>query len=72
MVIRFEKYLSRRLQREEYRKALVERILAFHRNSPNGEKEDSMYLQHVRSGFPIDVLESIVQKIEQEQRAGGQ
>ncbi len=70
MVIRFERYLSRRLQKEQYRKELVERILSYHRTSPDGEKEDSMYLQHVKSGFPIDVLESIVQKLEQ--RAGGQ
>ena len=73
MVIPFDRYLSRRVQKEDYRKELVAKILAHHRASPNGEREDSMYLDHVRSGFPIDVLEGIVQKLEQEGlKAGGE
>jgi len=34
-----------------------------------GESEGSMYIEHVKDGFPIEILENIVDKLER--RAGG-
>lgn len=70
MVIPFDRHLKRRKQQEQYRKELVDRILSHHRSSPDGEAENDGYLEHVKEGFPIEILENIVQKLEQ--RAGGQ
>ncbi len=70
MVISFDRHFKKRLQQEQYRRELVERILSHHKADPDGEPEGSMYIEHVKDGFPIDILENIVQRLEQ--RAGGQ
>lgn len=69
MVIPFDRHFKRRKSQEQYRRELVERILSHHRQ-PNGEPEDSMYIEHVKDGFPIEILENIIQRLEQ--RAGAQ
>lgn len=69
MVIPFDRHFKKRKQREQYRLDLVERILSHHRQNPLGESEGSMYIEHVKDGFPIEILENIVDKLER--RAGG-
>ena len=70
MVIPFDRHFKRRKQQEQYLKELVDRILTHHREHPTGESDGSMYIEHVKAGFPIDILENIVQKLEP--RAGGE
>ncbi|RYZ58519.1 MAG: hypothetical protein EOP07_06765 [Proteobacteria bacterium] len=70
MIIPFDRHLKRRKQQEQYRQELVDRILSHHRSSPDAEVDKDGYLEHVKEGFPIEILENIVQKLEQ--RAGGQ
>jgi len=69
MVIPFDRHFKKRKQREQYRLDLVERILSHHGQNPLGESEGSMYIEHVKDGFPIEILENIVDKLER--RAGG-
>jgi hypothetical protein len=70
MVIPFDRHLKRRKQQEQYRQELVDRILSHHRMSSDADPQSDGYIEHVKEGFPIEILENIVQKLEQ--RAGGQ
>lgn len=70
MVIPFDRHFKRRKSQEQYRCELVEKILSHHRAEPNSETEDSMYIEHVKEGFPVEILENIIQRLEQ--RAGAQ
>ena len=70
MVIPFDRHFKRRKSQEQYRCELVEKILSHHRAEPNSETEDSMYIEHVKEGFPIEILENIIQRLEP--RAGAQ
>jgi hypothetical protein len=67
MIIRFDRYLTRKRDREEYRRELVERIVNHHK--AQGYDPDDSYLEHVKAGFPVEILENIVQKIDQGQAA---
>ncbi|RZA12409.1 MAG: hypothetical protein EOP10_31450 [Proteobacteria bacterium] len=67
MVIPFDRHLKRKLEREQYRRELVERIVSHHK--AHGYDPSDTYLEHVKVGFPIEILENIVQKLEQEQAA---
>ncbi|MBC7661073.1 MAG: hypothetical protein H7249_15350 [Chitinophagaceae bacterium] len=69
MVIPFDRHFKRRQDQEQYRRDLVDRILAHYRQDPKENAEGSMYIEHVKQGFPVEILENIVQKLEQ--RAGG-
>ncbi|MFY7928382.1 MAG: hypothetical protein ACOVS5_05895 [Oligoflexus sp.] len=71
MVVSFEKYHNRRQKKLAYRQELVERIFAHHRQLPHGDAEDSFFLQHVREGFPINILENILARLDA-QRASGE
>ncbi len=70
MVIPFDRHFKKRKQREQYRLDLVERILSHYRDDPSGQPDGSMYIEHVKAGFPIEILENIVEKLER--RAGGE
>ncbi|MBC7531446.1 MAG: hypothetical protein H7318_07695 [Oligoflexus sp.] len=70
MVIPFDRHFKRRKSQEQYRRELVEKILSHHRAEPKGETEDSMYIEHVKEGFPVEILENIIQRLEQ--KAGAQ
>lgn len=65
MVIPFDRHLKRKQEREEYRRELIDRIVNYHQ--AHGYDPSDSYLEHVRTGFPIEILENIVQKLEQEQ-----
>lgn len=63
MVIPFDRHLRRKREREEYRLELIDRIVSYHR-AQGYDSEDS-YLEHVRTGFPIEILENIIEKLEE-------
>ena len=65
MVVDFQVHLNRRRQRSSYRAELVEKILAYHLRDPEGEKDGSLYLEHVKNGFPVHILENILERLEQ-------
>ncbi len=67
MLIPFDRHLKRRQERDEYRQFLIQRIAAHHESQ--GYDLNDTFMQHVRNGFPLEKLESIVQKLDQEPAA---
>jgi len=63
MVIDFAKGKAKRDKKVAYRQRLVSRIIACYQLT-NSEVLDSFYMEHVRSGFPIHVLEEIAERLE--------
>ncbi|MFW7380909.1 MAG: hypothetical protein ACOH5I_18985 [Oligoflexus sp.] len=64
MVIDFAKMKARRDEKLAYRQNLINRIVA-HYQETNHEMLDSFYMEHVRHGFPIHVLEEIAERLDQ-------
>ncbi len=64
MLLDFQSHFDRRRQRSSYRAELVEKILAYNSQDPEGEREGSLYLEHVKNGFPVHILENILQRLE--------
>lgn len=67
MVIPFDRHIKRKQEREEYKRELIARILEYYQSQ--GVDAGDSYLDHVKTGFPIEILENIVQKLDQEQAA---
>ncbi len=67
MVISFERHLKRKQEKEAYRLELIAKIVE--RHAALGQELSDSYLEHLKLGFPIEILESIVQKLDQDQAA---
>lgn len=63
MIIDFTYHQERKAVKEHYRKQLVEQINAYYL-SDKARKENAFYLEHVRTGFPIHILEGILERLE--------
>ena len=63
MILNFSEYRSKKLAKEKYRDELVSKIFAYF-DSLEHKRDYDYYLDHVRSGFPIHVLEGILDRIE--------
>ena len=63
MVINFDRYLEKQVERKDYRQKLVDEIIAYYREHQGEFEAESFYLQHVRVGFPISILENIRERL---------
>ena len=63
MIISFDHHREKLLERSAYRQQLVDEIMAFHLQHHGEAEAESFYLQHVRIGFPISILENILQRL---------
>lgn len=63
MVISFERVKASRDARQEYRQKLVDKILS-HYDSKEDKSDTEYYLEHIKSGFPIHILEGIAERLE--------
>ncbi len=64
MLLSFQEHLDRRRQKSSYRAELVAKILEYNDQNPDGEKAGSLYIEHVKHGFPVHILENILQRLE--------
>ncbi|SMF56274.1 hypothetical protein [Pseudobacteriovorax antillogorgiicola] len=64
MVLNFQDFKKRKAEKQSYRDSLVNKIVD-HYSEENLEKDNSFYLEHVRTGFPIHVLEGILERLEE-------
>ena len=64
MVINFQDFKQRKTEKQDYRDGLVSKIESIYKEE-NPENKESFYLEHVRNGFPIHVLEGILERLEQ-------
>lgn len=63
MLIDFAKSKAKREEKQAYRESLVNRILT-HFQHADCENPGKFYLEHVRDGFPIHMLEDIAERLE--------
>ena len=64
MILDFQAHFDKRRQKSSYREELVAKILEYNDQDPDGEKAGSLYLEHVKHGFPVHILENILQRLE--------
>jgi len=65
MIVNFQEYRLKRQEEQAYRQQLLEQIIYFHQNRPEGDRADSLYFEHIRAHFSIDMLEDIVRRLQQ-------
>ncbi len=63
MIISFERVKASRDAKKAYRQELVDRILN-HYGDDLKKGESEYYLEHIKSGFPIHILEGIAKRLE--------
>lgn len=64
MIIEFEVHQKIRRQKEDHRRQLVEQIESLLLSS--GESLEGAYLDHVRTGFPVHILENILHRLREQ------
>ena len=64
MLIDFQKYLDQKRQDLSYRSELINKIFEYHDCDPADKNSGSLYLDHVKNGFPVHILENIVARLE--------
>lgn len=69
MVLSFQQHHKKRVQRQEYRQRLVARITELHQQAGDDELKNELYLEHLREGFPIHILENILERLSQARAA---
>lgn len=63
MVLDFKRFQEKRQKKANYRRQLVEQIVEHHRRAGHQEAHNVLYLEHLESGFPIHILEGIVERL---------
>ena len=63
MVINFEERVRRKKEKSAYRQELVEKIAEWHRVNRTQMSRSRFYMEYLRDGFPLYVLERMVEEI---------
>lgn len=63
MVLDFNKFRQKRLDRAAYRQQLVAKILEYYANEEL-KTQYSFYLEHIQTEFPVHILENILERLD--------
>lgn len=63
MVISFEQKLAQKKGKVAYRDELVDKIVKWHEENEQDEPKGDFYLDHLRQGLPLHMLEQIAERL---------